>query len=91
LAGIQLILALFLWAWLPATSLLWAGFLEFLQGLALPEARLLMVRAETQEAKSHHGSTLKTSVVSLSHLSFKVSSKAKPNIRETGKHPPQIP
>ena len=44
-------MALFLWAWLPATSLLWAGFLEFLQGLALPEARLLMVRAETQELK----------------------------------------
>lgn len=56
----------------------------FLQELAPPGARLLMVTvvmAETQEAKSHRGSALKTSVMSFFHLSFKVSSRAKPNIR----------
>lgn len=73
-------MAQLLWAWLPATSLLWACFIDFLQELAPPGAHLLAVMAETQEVKSCRGSAFKTSVILLSHLSFRVSSLGKPNI-----------
>lgn len=73
-------MAQLLWAWLPATSLLWACFIDFLQELAPPGAHLLAVMAEAQEVKSHHGSAFKTSVILLLHLSFRVSSLGKPNI-----------